>query len=583
MVDFIGEHKNLSRTRFSDIAPARLGVVRNHNVGYQLLYHKVKNMKSRKLLNICVSLFVFILCKAFISSKEIKYVSVQGVSRLEISNNSKRCFAFVVEMGERGTDVAMFDYADFTESLLGLPRPFFIYITATGKPKRADVLKKFQNRFGYENVVGVSSWVEADALIKQELITDVLLIKAGPIDGRVASGANTRSLVLAVFDGREEHGHSYARISDYVPGNSPIIPHMVRPVIFTGSSLRKSLGIPENALVFCRYGGTTTFDISFVHQLICDIATSQKMSDGKDEIFFLFMNTDRFCDMNSSSAHLPHLIHINGSAHIDTKLKFISTCDALIHARTDGETFGLVIAEFSAMNRPVITSNVHGQLNHIDILGSKGLYYNNASSLKKILDNFKAYTMVHPVGDSYWNAYGSYAPIPVMQTFKKYFVDASTCPFVNKTQSNIFEKMYANIAPALMGEFQEKRVDPCARYHGCVKVRFPEIKLQKRILDELYTHFYFIRRYGNFVGYEFEALYLEDLQDKSHALKFCADLCLRKTLTCAGFSFRRTFKQEELRGHAAKRVFCILRYNFNIDTGVRKVPFVEYMHYQKKS
>ena len=75
-------------------------------------------MKSRKLLYICVSLFVFILCKAFISSKEIKYVSVQGVSRLKISNNSKRCFAFVVEMGERGTDVAMFDYADFTESLL---------------------------------------------------------------------------------------------------------------------------------------------------------------------------------------------------------------------------------------------------------------------------------------------------------------------------------------------------------------------------------------------------------------------------------------------------------------------------------
>ena len=90
-------------------------------------------------------------------------------------------------------------------------------------------------------------------------------------------------------------------------------------------------------------------------------------------------------------------------------------------------------------------------------------------------------------GDSYRNAYGSYAPIPVMQTFKKYFVDASTCPFVNKTQSNIFEKMYANIAPALMGEFQEKRVDPCARYHGCVKVRFPEIKLQKSILDELHS------------------------------------------------------------------------------------------------
>jgi len=537
-------------------------------------------MRNRKL-SICALFCVFILCIAFIIRKEIKYVNVQGVSRVSINNSSRRCFAFIVEMGERGTDVAMFDYADFSESLLGLPRPLVIYITATGKPKRTDVLRKFQNRFGYENVVGVLSWEEADALLKQELITDVLLMKAGPIDERIASGANTRSLVLAVFDGREEHGHSYARISDYVPGNSPIIPHMVRPVIFSGSSLRESLDIPESALVFCRYGGATTFDISFVHHLICEIATSQRMSNGKPNMFFLFMNTDKFCDINRS-VHLPHLIHIAGSAHMDTKLKFISTCDALIHARTDGETFGLVIAEFSAMNRPVITSNVHGQLNHIDILGSKGLYYNDKSSLKKILYNFKVYTKVHPVGDSYWNAYGSYAPIPVMQTFKKYFVDESTCTHINKTQKNIFEMMYANIAPALEEDYQHKRVDPCSRYHGCVKVRFPEIKLHKSIFDELYTRFYFVQRYGDFIGYEFEALDLEDIQDKSHALKFCADFCLKKIERCAGFSFRRIFEQEELRGHAARRIFCILRSNFGADRRGRKAPSVKYMHFKRK-
>lgn len=38
---------------------------------------------------------------------------------------------------------------------------------------------------------------------------------------------------------------------------------------------------------------------------------------------------------------------------------FIRTCDAMLHARMSGETFGLAIAEFSAHNRPVLTSSVH--------------------------------------------------------------------------------------------------------------------------------------------------------------------------------------------------------------------------------
>ena len=44
--------------------------------------------------------------------------------------------------------------------------------------------------------------------------------------------------------------------------------------------------------------------------------------------------------------------------HIHTyseKEAFYRTCDAMLHARRDGETFGLAVAEFSVRNKPVIT------------------------------------------------------------------------------------------------------------------------------------------------------------------------------------------------------------------------------------
>ena len=39
----------------------------------------------------------------------------------------------------------------------------------------------------------------------------------------------------------------------------------------------------------------------------------------------------------------------------ELKVSFINTCDCMIHARTDGETFGLAIAEFSTLNKPIIS------------------------------------------------------------------------------------------------------------------------------------------------------------------------------------------------------------------------------------
>lgn len=84
-----------------------------------------------------------------------------------------------------------------------------------------------------------------------------------------------------MFEGRNvgpEIGDVLGRISDVIPVDRhaylPVIPYMVSrlPVTKTGASLRARLGIPPKALVFGRYGGSTTFDIPCVQRAVCEEA-----------------------------------------------------------------------------------------------------------------------------------------------------------------------------------------------------------------------------------------------------------------------------------------------------------------------
>ena len=74
---------------------------------------------------------------------------------------------------------------------------------------------------------------------------------------------------------------------------------------------------------------------------------------------------------------------------MEYKTKFINTCDAMLHARFEGERFGSTCGEFSLRNKPIITWHQSRERSHIEILGDKGLYYNSPQDLFDILTNFK--------------------------------------------------------------------------------------------------------------------------------------------------------------------------------------------------
>lgn len=189
-----------------------------------------------------------------------------------------------------------------------------------------------------------------------------------------------------------------------------------------------SLNIPAQAAVFCRHGGLTTFNIPFVHDTIFKLL---ELYD-RDKLQFLFLGTENFMHKKSSQVRF-----LPTTASFATKEKFFNTCNAMIHARMDGETFGNAVAEFSIRNKPVITYKSTNQktLNmgnqrHIQILGDKGFYYHDHSSLMSIISDFISKGI--PKRD--YNAYAEFSPVHIIPKFKKILLD----PILTNNESAFF-------------------------------------------------------------------------------------------------------------------------------------------------
>ena len=93
----------------------------------------------------------------------------------------------------------------------------------------------------------------------------------------------------------------------------------------------------------------------------------------------------------------------------------------MIHARNEGESFGLSCGEFSIRNKPVITWNGSRERSHIEILGDKGIYYNNEGDLYEIMSNFWK-QLITPGISQDWNAYKDYTPEKVMKIFNEVYL-----------------------------------------------------------------------------------------------------------------------------------------------------------------
>jgi hypothetical protein len=304
----------------------------------------------------------------------------------------------------RGTTVAIYDWAYWTRYYLGIEPIIMFDINHSAND--SGVIEKFESEF---SVFGYSNLRQIDSILEKNNCDAFLMEKGGEPDGVLSSVCkNLINAISGNWKSEWVHGDVYAmgskwlsKITDY---KIPYVPYMVY-LPNTDENMRNELGIPQNDLVFGRNGGWETFDLDFVKQAIVEVL------EERTDIWFVFQFTEPFVNHE-------RVIYLPGTANLETKVKFINTCDVMLHARQVGESFGLSCAEFSIRNKPVITYYNSPEKNHIDTLGEKGIYYENKSDILHILRNLDK----NEINVLEWNCYREYSPEKVVQKFKEVYL-----------------------------------------------------------------------------------------------------------------------------------------------------------------
>ncbi len=320
---------------------------------------------------------------------------------IEKKKESKKIAFFDNQLNERGTSVNLFDYAYFNQSIL--KNKSYIFYLNNNPHNNPDIIAKFNQYF--EHVIGLNSFHDIDYYLNQLSIPILYQIKGGWNDHKLSFIA--KNCIHSIFTCKEPHGDLYVArshvLEKYHP-SIPILPHIIH-LPNHDRNMRQTLQIPNDAIVFGGYGGKDSFNIKYVHDTIYKIAKENT------NIYFLFANFNTFCEK------LPNIIHLPTIIHLDEKVEFINTCDAMIWARKEGESFGMAIGEFSSKNKPIIATKT-GLPFHKDILSTNALWYDNEHSLYHILSTFnpKIYQSKNR------NMYQHYTPENVMKQFESIFL-----------------------------------------------------------------------------------------------------------------------------------------------------------------
>jgi glycosyltransferase involved in cell wall biosynthesis len=306
----------------------------------------------------------------------------------------------------RGSTVAVSDYARYNQEILGNESIICYdgsrdyYIDGGTEP---EVLVNLQKEF---QIVAYDQVSDLQELVDTEHVELAYFSRCER--GWVPD--NCRAVAHSVFQVYEPHADVYAYISEWLASEMnqrhndslPFVPHIVTLPEAT-DNLKDELGIKSGQTVIGRIGGLRTFDLPFVKQAIVDVL------DQRDDYVFVFAGTQPWIDH-------PRVRYITEFHDVQRKANFFNTCDATIHARSNGESFGLAVAEALFMGKPVLTWEGGGDQNHTFMLqGSETIY--NQNNIRDKLLNVRDY-----IGAEDWRQrVAQFAPEQVMKKFKEVF------------------------------------------------------------------------------------------------------------------------------------------------------------------
>lgn len=227
---------------------------------------------------------------------------------------------------------------------------------------------------------------------------------------------STHFAVHSVFQWYEPHGNSYAYISEWLasaitknygtPESQKWVPYIVE-MPSPNLNLREMLGISNDKFVIGRHGGFDTFDLPFAPEVVVKIA------EMRQDYVFLFANTRPFCN-------LPNVIFLGSFFGNQDKSNYVNACDAMIHARNLGESFGLSVAEFLYFNKPVLSWQGGFDRNHAVWLEKYDLLYRDQYDMYHRLLSLR-----DKVGIEYSEIVRQYNPTTAMNRFKEVFLNVA--------------------------------------------------------------------------------------------------------------------------------------------------------------
>ena len=300
----------------------------------------------------------------------------------------------------RGTENAVYDYANYNEIILG-NKSIIISPRKYNKENNVNVVLKFFTRF--KNFL-YSTIEELEKICTRENVNVFYVLKYGTNDGIVTNLSKIKSIIHCVYRVDEPHGTKYIGVSESISPDH--LSHIIELPEYSGD-LRKELNIPKNSIVFGRHGGKDTFNLGNLSDVIINILKE------REDIYFIFMPRPIILE----NINHPRIRYLYVSIDPIIKRKFIDTCDCMIHSQVLGETQGISVLEFSYCNKPVLTWNGGNVKQHLKNLGEKAIVYNSLEELYTLLKNIKK----EELKGKNWrtNILDEYTPKNIMKKFKE--------------------------------------------------------------------------------------------------------------------------------------------------------------------
>lgn len=326
---------------------------------------------------------------------------------------SKRIIFYTHTLNFRGVTNSILNFAHHNQEILGNESIIMyspVYDIKSNAERDIDnnieIIKQIKNKF---ELLECRDWNHTNDISSKY---DVFYSqKAGLKEQPLIT--NTKSVVHSVFQYDEPHGDVYAYVSEWLSDfmlerykvKHPWVPLIVNQPISRDyrKEWRTNLGISENQFVYGRLGGETTLDLDFVQDTI------KKIVNESDDFVFVFPNTAKFYE-HKNIHYIPPILNET------QKTDYINMCDAMIHARERGETFGLGMMEFLAHNKPVLAWDFGVDRNHMRILEPFGLLYDE-DDVYHMMTNLPNRDKVE-----YKLATIPYSPDNVMKKFKEVFL-----------------------------------------------------------------------------------------------------------------------------------------------------------------